>query len=62
VLATAGAGNPWISTLELAGAILTALLAIAVPVLCLGLLGLLCFFIIRKTGRLLFGRRKVSVR
>jgi hypothetical protein len=61
-LATAGAGNPWVSTLELAGAIITALLAIAVPVLCLGLLGLLCFFIIRKTGRLLFGRRKTSGR
>ncbi|SEL94153.1 protein of unknown function [Syntrophus gentianae] len=61
-LATAGAGNPWIATLELAGAIIIAILAIVVPIFCIGLLGLLFFVMIRKTGRLLFGKRKFSPR
>jgi hypothetical protein len=37
---TAGAGNAVVSTLELAAAALTAILAILVPILCLALLGL----------------------
>lgn len=58
-LFTGGAGNPVISTLELAGSIITALLALLVPVLTLVLIGLLCFFVFRKVGRLIFGRSKL---
>ena len=43
-LSTAGAGNPVISTLELVGSIITAVLAILAPVLCLALIGFLCHF------------------
>jgi len=55
---TAGIGNPLVSTLELAGSILTALLAILVPTLCLVLIGFLCFFAVRRVGRFTFGRTK----
>jgi hypothetical protein len=61
-LATGGVGNPFISTLELVGAIVTALLAIVVPILCIALIGFLCFLIIRKAGRLLLGRKKTPQR
>jgi len=57
---TAGAGNPLISSAELAGSIITALLAIAVPVLCLILVALLCIFVIWKAGRFFFGRIKIK--
>jgi len=56
--ATAGLGNPLISTLELAGSFFTALLAILVPILCLALIGFFCIFVIRRAGRLLGGRSK----
>ena len=56
-VSTAGIGNPLVSTLELIGSIITALLAIFVPILCLTLIGFLCIFVIRKAGRLIFGRR-----
>jgi hypothetical protein len=36
--------------------VIIALLAILVPVLCLVLIGSLCVFVIRKTGRLVFGK------
>lgn len=55
-LSTGGAGNPVVSTLELVGSIMTALLAILVPILCLILIGVFCFFAIRKAGRFLFRR------
>jgi hypothetical protein len=57
---TAGIGNPLVSTLELVGSIITALLAILVPILCLALIALLCFFVIWKTGRLFIGRMKTK--
>ena len=53
---TAGAGNPFVSSAELAGSIITALLAIVFPVLCLILVALLCIFVIWKAGRFFFGR------
>ena len=56
---TAGAGNVLVSSLELAGSIITALLAIIVPILCLILLALLCIFVIWKMGRLFFRRMKM---
>ena len=53
---TGGLANPVVSTVELAGAVLTALLAILLPLLCLvavvGLIGAA----FRATGRLMFGR------
>jgi hypothetical protein len=57
-LSTAGAGNHVISTVELAGSTITALLAIFAPVLCLILIGLFCFFVLRKVGRFIFRRMK----
>ena len=54
---TAGMGNPLVSTLELAGSMVTALLAILAPLLCLVLIALLCVLVMRKTGRLIFGKR-----
>jgi hypothetical protein len=57
---TGGIGNPLISTLELIGSVITALLAILVPILCLALIGFLCIFIISKAGRLVFGRMKMT--
>ncbi|MGZ3536326.1 MAG: DUF4126 domain-containing protein, partial [Thermodesulfobacteriota bacterium] len=59
-VSTAGIGNPLFSTLELVGSIFTALLAILVPILCLALITFLCIFVIRKAGRLLFGKMKVT--
>jgi hypothetical protein len=54
---TGGIGNPVVATGEWIGATITALLAILVPVICLVLLLLLVIFVIRKAGRLFFGRR-----
>ena len=59
-LMTAGAGNVLVSSAELAGSIITALLAIIVPILCLILLALLCIFVIWKAGRLFFRRTKMT--
>ncbi len=56
---TAGAGNVLVSSAELVGSIATALLAIIVPILCLALIALLCIFVVRKAGRLFFGRMKI---
>ena len=57
---TGGLGNPLISTAEVIGSMITSLLAIIVPIFCLFLLALLCFWIVRKTGRLFFGRMKIK--
>lgn len=60
LLTTAGIGNPWVSTLELAGSVMTSLLAILAPILCLALIALICIYVIRKAGRFIFGRVKHS--
>ena len=57
-LATAGAGNPIFSTLELAGAIITGLLAIFLPIIGLVFIGIFCIWILRKAIRLIRGRVK----
>jgi hypothetical protein len=57
---TAGTGNVLVSSAELAGSIITALLAIIVPVLCLILVASLCIFVIWKAGRFFFGRIKIK--
>jgi hypothetical protein len=59
-VATAGLGNPLIATLELIGAIMVALLAIIVPLLCLAVVVLLVVFVFKKTSRLIFGRRQTK--
>ncbi len=62
LVSTAGAGNPLVSTLEFAGSIIVALLAILAPIFCLALIGLVCFFVIRTAGRFLFGKMKAPER
>jgi hypothetical protein len=57
---TAGTGNAFVSSLELAGSIITALLAMIVPILCLVLIALLCIFVIWKAGRFFVGRMKIK--
>jgi hypothetical protein len=57
---TAGAGNVLVSSVELAGSIITALLAVIVPIVCLVFIALLCSFVIWKAGRLFFGRMKIK--
>jgi hypothetical protein len=59
-LATAGTGNPFFATIELAGSIIIAVMAILVPIVCLICIAGLCFFIFRKIGRLIFGRRQAK--
>ena len=59
-VATAGAGNPVVSTLELVGSVITSLLAIFVPILCLALVVFLCLLVVRRAGRILFGRMKMT--
>jgi hypothetical protein len=56
-VATGGLANPVVSTVETVGATGIALLAIAVPVLCLVAVVALLWWMARKAGRLLFGRR-----
>lgn len=50
-----GLANPVVATLELFGAITTALLALAVPMLCVILLALLCAAVFRFFHRIAFG-------
>ena len=57
---TAGTGNVLVSSVELAGSMITALLAVIVPIVCLVLIALLCSFVIWKSGRLFFGRTKTK--
>ncbi|MBN2437920.1 MAG: DUF4126 domain-containing protein [Deltaproteobacteria bacterium] len=57
-LSTGGGANPVISTLELVGSTVTALLAVLAPVVCLVLIGLFCFFVLLKAGRFIFRRTK----
>ena len=57
---TAGIGNPLVSTLELVGSILTALFAILVPILCLALIAIFCISVIRKAGRFILKRKKLT--
>jgi hypothetical protein len=57
---TGGLGNPLISTAEVIGSMITSLLAIIVPILCLFLLALLCILVIRKAGYFFFGRTKIK--
>ena len=59
-LSTGGAGNPVVSTLELVLSLMTALLAILVPVLCIILIGFLCIFVISKASQFILRRLKLT--
>jgi len=59
-MATAGMGNSLIATLELIGAIIIALLAIIVPIICLMLILMFFVFVFRKMGTLIFGGRQTG--
>jgi hypothetical protein len=56
---TGGLANPLVSTAELAGAGLTAVLAVLLPFVCLLLVIVLLIAVFRTAGRLFFGRRPV---
>lgn len=56
-LATGGTGNPIFSTFELGGSIVTSLLAIFIPLVCLILIVLFFIWVARKTGKLLFRKK-----
>lgn len=56
---TAGLANPVVSTIELAGSTLTAVLAIALPLLAL-LLAATMVFVVYRLGRRLFVRRSAT--
>lgn len=55
-IATAGTANPIFSTMELAGSIIVALLAVFVPILGLVLIGIFFIWIVRKILKRLFKR------
>ncbi len=54
---TGGLANPVVSTLECAGSLVTAVMALAVPVIALLLVVILCVGTLRVAGRVLVGRR-----
>jgi hypothetical protein len=55
---TGGLANPAVALVELAGSLLTALLAVALPVLAVALVLALCILAFRLAGRILFGRER----
>ena len=57
-----GLANPVLSTLELVGSLVMAVVALTVPVVALLLAVALCFGAFRLAGRMLFGRRSGSSR
>jgi hypothetical protein len=57
-LTTAGLGNHLIATGELGGALLLALLALAAPLLAVGVVALICWFGVRAARRLLRHERR----
>jgi hypothetical protein len=54
---TGGLANPAVSTVEWMGALLIALLAVLLPIAALLLVLTLIVFVVRRTGRLLFGKQ-----
>lgn len=57
---TAGLANPVVATVETVGATGIAILAVAVPLLCLVAIVALLYWATKKAGRLLFGRHRRS--
>jgi hypothetical protein len=56
-VATAGLGNPLVSTVETAGATFLSILAIALPLVCLAFVAALLYWAVRKITRFLASRR-----
>jgi hypothetical protein len=56
-VATAGLGNPVVSTAETAGAMAVSLLALLVPVLCFLLVVAILYWSVRRIGRFIAARR-----
>lgn len=59
-LMTGGLGNPAVSTVETIGATGLSLFAIVLPIVALVAIVVLLYWVVRKTGRLLFGRSAAS--
>ncbi len=57
---TAGLANPVVATVETVGSTTIAILAVAVPLLCLAAIMALLYWATKKAGRLLFGRGRKS--
>jgi hypothetical protein len=57
---TAGIANPVVSTVELAGAAVTSILAIVIPGIVLLLVVIFCIVAFRVAGRFAFGRRSAE--
>jgi len=57
---TAGLANPVVATVETVGSAAIAILAVAVPLLCLAAIMALLYWATKKAGRLLFGRGRKS--
>jgi hypothetical protein len=55
---TAGLANPIVATVETIGATGIAILAVAVPLLCLAAIAALLYWTTKRAGRLLFGRTR----
>jgi len=55
---TGGLANPLVASAEMSGSVLTAVLAIAMPLFGLFFVGLLCVAVFLASGRFVFGRRK----
>ena len=55
---TGGLANPIVAAAEMSGSVLTAVLAIAMPLFGVLFIGLLCFVVFLASGRIVFGRRR----
>ena len=60
-LMTGGLGNPVVATGETTGATGLSLFAIALPLVAQVVVVVLLFWVVRRTGRFFFGRRKAAV-
>jgi hypothetical protein len=59
---TAGLANPLVATVELAGSVTTAVLAVVLPLLAVVLIIVLVVWMVRTSRRLFFGRGRVTPR
>jgi hypothetical protein len=59
---TGGAGNPFVSMLELVGAVVTSVFAIFLPIVTLVAVGLMLVWVSRRLQGIVFGRRGAKLR
>jgi hypothetical protein len=57
---TAGLANPLVATAELAGSVVTSILAVLAPLIAVALIVLLLWWVYRTTRRIFFGRGAIS--